>query len=269
MRSTPPERAALEGAFVAACELELRALKPGNVHVFADGHRMTVRDFRLSARAAAPPLCAPGAGVGRRVRDAMAATWEAVGCNTNLGILLLAAPLIVAAERGEADPRGVLAALTVEDAVDAYAAIRMANPGGLGRAEAQDVAEAPSVTLLEAMRLAARRDRIAQQYASGYADVLGRALPVFDRARNAGAAPERAAGLVFLDLLAAFPDTHVARKHGEAAAEALRRRAAALPREPDEAALLALDAELKAEGLNPGTTADLTVACLLAAGLRF
>ncbi|HEU4519894.1 MAG TPA: triphosphoribosyl-dephospho-CoA synthase, partial [Microvirga sp.] len=54
-------------AYREACRAELRALKPGNVHVFAGGHRMTVRDFRLSARAAAPPLCAPGAGVGRRV----------------------------------------------------------------------------------------------------------------------------------------------------------------------------------------------------------
>jgi triphosphoribosyl-dephospho-CoA synthase len=264
----PPDRAALEAAFVEACDLELRALKPGNVHVHAAGHGMTVEDFRASARAAAPPLCAPGAPVGRRVGDAMAATWAAVGCNTNLGILLLAAPLVAAAERGEADPRGVLAALTVADAADAYAAIRLAKPAGLGSAAAQDVAEAPTVTLLDAMRLAAPRDRVAQQYATGYADVLGRALPAFDLARAAGATPERAAALAFLDLLAAFPDTHIARKHGAAAAESVRARAAALPPEPDTAALLALDAELKAQGLNPGTTADLTVACLLAAALR-
>jgi hypothetical protein len=33
-------------AFEEACRDELDAPKPGNVHVFADGHRMTVTDFR-------------------------------------------------------------------------------------------------------------------------------------------------------------------------------------------------------------------------------
>ncbi len=70
--------------------------------------------------------------------------------------------------------------------------------------------------------------------------------------------------------LAAFPDSHVARKHGLPTALALRDEAAALEARLagcDEAvrkdALLAFDASLKARGLNPGTSADLTVACLL------
>ncbi|MBX6323666.1 MAG: triphosphoribosyl-dephospho-CoA synthase, partial [Rhodospirillaceae bacterium] len=33
--------ARIAAAYVAACLAELRALKPGNVHAFADGHRMT------------------------------------------------------------------------------------------------------------------------------------------------------------------------------------------------------------------------------------
>ena len=67
---------------------------------------------------------------------------------------------------------GVLAALTREDARFVFKAIRLANPGGLGRVESEDVAAEPSVTLLEAMRLAANRDRIAEQYANNFATVL-------------------------------------------------------------------------------------------------
>ncbi|HKW53006.1 MAG TPA: triphosphoribosyl-dephospho-CoA synthase, partial [Stellaceae bacterium] len=95
-----PERAMrLQQAYVDACRLELRALKPGNVHVASEGHGMTVAQFEASAVASAPYVSASGKPVGERIRDAIAATHAAVGCNTNLGIVLLAAPLLAAAER--------------------------------------------------------------------------------------------------------------------------------------------------------------------------
>ena len=80
----------------AACLAELDALKPGNVHAHAPGHRMVLADFVTSADVSAPALARAGAGVGTRVRDGVAATMAAVGQNTNLGILLLCAPLAVA-----------------------------------------------------------------------------------------------------------------------------------------------------------------------------
>src|SRR5260370_29433841 len=133
MRVSPD---ALHDAFVAACEAELRALKPGNVHVHGEGHGMTVDDFRASAIAAAEPLCRSGLSIGARIEAAIAETRATVSCNTNLGIVLLAAPLIVAAERAEPGGfrralRATLAQLTVSDASLAYAAIRLATPGGL------------------------------------------------------------------------------------------------------------------------------------------
>jgi triphosphoribosyl-dephospho-CoA synthase len=70
-----------------------------------------------------------------------------------------------------------------------------------------------------------------------------------------------------MDFLAAFPDSHVARKFGAAAAERVRAEAVALVAaglQGDTAALLAFDRRLKHAGINPGTTADLTVASLLA-----
>ena len=83
---------AIAAAYRASCLDELDALKPGNVHAFADGHRMAVADFVASAEISAPHLAEAGAPVGRRVLRAVEATIDQVGQNTNLGILLLCAP---------------------------------------------------------------------------------------------------------------------------------------------------------------------------------
>jgi triphosphoribosyl-dephospho-CoA synthase len=273
--SSPAElAAALRRAFVAACQAELAALKPGNVHIHADGHGMTVADFSRSAEAATEPLCRIGSTVGARIRESVAASLAAVACNTNLGIILLTAPLIAAAESGRTPLRQALAmvldGLTVADAVDAYAAIAAANPGGIGSAVQQDVFAPPTVTLREAMVLAADRDLVARQYATDFTDIFTVGAPRLEAARRQGAAPEWATTLVFLDFLAAFPDSHIARKSGLDTARAVQREAAelrlTLPDDPAAACpvLLAFDRDLKSRGLNPGTSADLTVASLLA-----
>jgi triphosphoribosyl-dephospho-CoA synthase len=269
-----PRAKALRRAFLAACRAELEALKPGNVHVHGEGHGMTVEDFLKSAAAAAPALCRPRSSVGRRIRDAVAASWEAVPRNTNLGIILLAAPLIAAAEDGAGKLRDrvtrMLAALTVNDAADCFAAIAQANPAGLGRVPAQDVATPPTETLRAAMILAAGRDRVARQYATDYEDVFAIGIPRISGCRRRGDTAHWTTTLVYLDFLVAFPDSHIARKYGAGTAERVRRDAAALaqrlPTEPEAAfpVLLAFDRDLKAQGLNPGTSADLTVASLLA-----
>jgi triphosphoribosyl-dephospho-CoA synthase len=272
-----PRRAALQRAYIDACRLELRALKPGNVHVGSEGHGMTVAQFEASALASAPPLTAPGKPVGERIGDAIAATHAAVGCNTNLGIVLLAAPLLAAAENAAAGGlrpalAATLAGLTVADAAAAYAAIRLAAPAGLGRADAQDVREAPTIDLRQAMALAADRDRIARQYAGDYDDVFAIGVRRLRLARRDGDPLDWAATSAYMDFLAAFADSHILRKHGADVAESVRGEAAALAarvgdRPRDErvvADLIAFDARLKSRGLNPGSSADLTVASLLA-----
>lgn len=274
---------ALATAFIAACHDELQAPKPGNVHIHAGGHRMTVKDFEDSAAAAAGPLCAPGARVGARIRGAVAATRRAVGTNTNLGIVLLCAPLAAAADRGDDAPAGlrdrlagVLEGLNVTDATDAFAAIVEASPAGLGRAADHDVAASATVTLRAAMAAAQDRDRIARQYASGFADVFDLGIPAHREALARGHHGEFATLAVYLAFLARFADSHICRKHGTAAAEPVmataatfenRLRAAQNPAAllPD---LLAWDRRLKDAGLNPGTTADLTVATLFAIRLQ-
>jgi triphosphoribosyl-dephospho-CoA synthase len=213
-----------------ACILEATARKAGNVHRFADFDDVTYLDFILSAAAVAGPIGrARELGIGRAVLGAVEATRTLVGSNTNLGIILLLAPL--AAIRDDEHPRAgaarVLEATTVEDARLVYAAIRRSGAGGLGEAAEQDVGGEPTVHLVAAMRLAADRDLVARQYAENYADVFDLALPTLREQIDAGRPVERAIVATHLAILAERPDTLIARKRGvEVAAEASRRAAA-------------------------------------------
>ncbi|MGE5266449.1 MAG: triphosphoribosyl-dephospho-CoA synthase [Deltaproteobacteria bacterium] len=277
---------AIAAAYLTACRLEVRALKPGNVHVFAAGHRMSVADFDTSAEVSAPLVCDPALPVGKRIRCSVEATFAAVAQNTNLGILLLCAPLAAAAEHPSpailADSlKAILSALTHDDAVDVYSAIAHANPAGLGTANAGDVRAAPPAhwTLLDAMRAAAANDMIAAEYATAFAGVL-KAAAQFTAERRAGATPENALSFVFLQHLANRPDTHIVRKHGPAMAARVQTRAAAVlssfgnvratslatRRHHDQ--LMALDSELKSWDANPGSLADLMCAAAFAANLE-
>jgi triphosphoribosyl-dephospho-CoA synthase len=268
-------------AFEAACLAELDALKPGNVHRYAPGHGMSTVEFERSAAAAAPSMGDPGLSIGERILRAVEATRAAVGCNTNLGIVLLCAPLAQAALRrppgqGLRDALAeVLAALDAADASVAFRAIRLAAPGGLGSSPRHDVRDEPSVTLLEAMREAASRDRIARQYVTGFADVFRIGVARLDKLRARGLPESWALTGTYLAFLASFNDSHIVRKFGRANAGAVRQKALELDRRlrggesPSSlrADLLAFDGALKARGLNPGTSADLTVASHFAAAL--
>ena len=151
-----------------ACAWDVAARKPGNVSHASAGHRMQAAQFLRSADAAADAIAERGASVGRRIEAAVAATQAAVGCNTNLGIVLLAAPLAVAAERRAATGSAlawpslledVLAALDRSDSAACFRAIRLAQPAGLGQAASEDVSGEPSLGLRGVMALAAERDR--------------------------------------------------------------------------------------------------------------
>ena len=268
-------------AFRDACLAELDALKPGNVHRFGDDPRMSVTDFETSARVAAAPSLKPAPRWGNASAQASAATIAAVGHNTNLGIVLLSAPLASAAlsdEAGDLRQRlaKVLAGLTVEDAKEAYAAIRLANPGGLGEVPRHGVDAEPAITLLGAMKAAEGHDRIAWNYSHDFADIFDLGLPRFREAGTRGWPAPFATTSVYLGFLSTLPDTLIERKFGSAQALEVQAEAKALADTLSDTAnpatiepeLKDFDRSLKARGLNPGTSADLTVATLLAASLQ-
>jgi triphosphoribosyl-dephospho-CoA synthase len=224
---------------------------------------------------------AAGQTVGRTVLEAIEATRRAVDTNTNLGTVLLLAPLAkVPREQSlESGLAEVLAGLDAADARDVYGAILLAQPGGLGRVDRHDVADPPPEDLSAAMRAAADRDLVARQYADGFAEVLGLVVPWLGEGFDSDWSTAEAIVHVQMRLLARFPDSLIARKCGpEIAQEASARAAAVLDsgRPGDEAysaALSDLDFWLRSDRhrRNPGTTADLIAAGLfvhLRDGLR-
>ncbi|MGZ8947849.1 MAG: triphosphoribosyl-dephospho-CoA synthase [Methylococcaceae bacterium] len=260
-----------------ACEVELQAFKPGNVSVYADGHDMTVADFRLSAEVSAVPLCNPDYSLGEKIFYAVKATREAVACNTNLGIILLCAPLIHAISYTRPDLslrqalNQVLNTTTREDAEWVFKAITLASPGGLGSSDDQDVSEKPTVNLVEAMRLASAKDRIALQYVTGYQDIFDFAVLIYYNAMSKWGHQDWAVVSVYAGLLCQFPDSHIERKYGNQYSEMLASKMSHLSNELSKAEspehtlplIYSMDQELKSMGLNPGTMADMTVATVL------
>ncbi len=277
MKTTTPSTSPISTGEAAtlACLYEATAPKPGNVHPGAAFTDVNFEDFEASAKAIGPVMQdAQSHGVGQTILNAVQATRDAVGTNTNLGMILLFAPLAAISDGRNLsqDVHSVLANLTFEDTRLAYQAIRLANAGGLGQAAEADVCSdpPPSLNLAEAMRLAADRDLIARQYTNGFADVFsGTAKFILE-----GLAEDLGIGqsIIWAHVrqLAAEPDSLIQRKCGPQIARQARDRAATvLSSGPPGAAVFEhavneLDLWLRADGhrRNPGTTAD-----LIAAGL--
>jgi triphosphoribosyl-dephospho-CoA synthase len=259
-----------------ACIWEATARKAGNVHPDARFDDLTYLDFLHSAVAIGPTFAgAPRRRVGIIVLEAVRATRRIVRTNTNLGIVLLLAPLAVAC--GDEDLRvglaHVLADLDQADARLVYTAIRLAGAGGLGEAPAQDVRAEPTLGLRDIMALAQDRDLIARQYANGFREVFEDGVPALVGHLTGGLGLEEAIVATHLELIARHGDTLIARKRGAAeAGEASARAAQVLqlgwPADPAaRRAFSEFDAWLRAEGnaRNPGATADLVTACLFVA----
>ena len=262
-----------------ACIAELSAIKPGNVHMFADGHGMVVQDFIKSADVSSQHIAALNLRVGERILSSIKSTWDAVGCNTNLGIVLLTAPMIQAAYSkdgfSQKTLQDVLNNLTVEDAVKAYEAISIAKPAGLSEVQYHDVHQTPQITLLEAMKVSADRDFIAQQYANGYQEIFNLGVTTYQHYLAKWERSAWAVTATYLAFLAAFEDSHIARKYGKEIAQAIQQESKnhfqhfTSQENPKlyQATLLAWDIDLKKRCINPGTSADLTVATILANNL--
>ena len=257
-----------------ACLLEASAAKPGNItpaHDFSDTTYVDMVRSALALGSAFATERARGHGVGELIADAVQQTGRVTAANTNLGIVLLFAPLVRAAatarpgETLAAATERVLSQLDVQDATAAFAAIVSARPGGLGDAPEHDVRGPARVSLREAMAAAAHRDSIASEYATGYAIVFDEGLPLLAEALRRPATTLEAIVALHVGLLAARPDTLIARKAGAAAADGV----SAAAREVLDGTLSPADFDASLRGddhrLNPGTTADLVAATLLAA----
>jgi triphosphoribosyl-dephospho-CoA synthase len=272
-----------------ACVFDVVSYKPGNVSLmFFHGEPASV-EFLLSAAAIASVMeQAPFQSIGQTILESIRATRRVVNTNTNLGIVLLLAPL--ASVPPNLDLKGglirALIRLTVEDARAAYEAIRLAQPGGLGTVEQQDVVNEPTVTLREAMGLAADRDMVARQYVNDFEQVFEGATYLQEHLRDKQTTISSAVQRAFVQLLAKYPDSLISRKYGREVALRVTARASEVANSGfDEMQMIHFDSwlrhgcaeQLPAEPLtayflptvpgrpNPGATADLVTASLFVA----
>jgi len=272
----------------AACLLEVSAPKPGNVNCQSDFTDLRYEEFLLSAVAIGPAMESAGRqSLGQTILTAIQDTHRIVQTNTNLGIVLLFTPLARELSRlpnssgwNSAEPVNLdrlrksladgLAELTVEDAQKTFAAIRLAQAGGMGRVSQADVSEEPTITLFQAMVLAQERDSIAREYTTGFEITFHTGYPAIKRAYPLTGDFSAAIVQAYLTILAHVPDTLIARKRGmEKAAEvsawaAETLRLGGVLTIAGRESVARLDVALRDERhtLNPGTTADLTAAAL-------
>lgn len=279
-------RTSIEAWVRDACIAEVHAEKPGNVSPSQRFEDINLDAFLRSAHAIAPAIATVASTVdadaestvGKAVFSAIAATRQVVDSNTNLGIVLLITPLAAVPQNGSlsAGIGSVLDTLTVDDAVHAFEAIRLAAPSGLGEVPAEDIAERPTVTLTECMRLAADRDLIAAQYISGFHDVLNVGTSWLQQTSDWPLEKQQwRLAWVALNLMAKYGDSLVHRKCGEAASAEVSARATAVLDSgwPHSTAAMVtykeFDTYLRQDGhrRNPGTSADM-IAAILFASLR-
>ncbi len=264
-------------AVIWACEHEVSAPKPGNVNCFSDGHQMSVQHFIKSAHAIAPVLTQAHLSIGELILESVIATQRVVNCNTNLGIILLFAPLCKAISLCQhikqlpAALKTVLDNLTVDDAVKTYEAIRMAKAGGLGKSQRHDIHDTPTVTLRQAMEYAQDKDTIAAQYLNNYHEIFALGLTNLTFSINSGESVEWATAFAYLKLLSAVPDSLIIRKQGLECANSVVKEAKQIVQKINKnnslsrlkSEITLWDKELKEKAINPGTTADMTAATLL------
>ena len=260
-----------------ACVQELTALKPGNVHCYAEGHDMTVEQFLISAFVTAPIMSNSELTLGSLVYESVRVTQDAIGKNTNLGIILLCAPIAYSAlhDHSKGLRETLVEALNNSDKNDAQLildAICLAAPSGLGESETHNVYDPATAGIREIMSSASSKDLIAQQYANGFAEIFEFGSDVMRQTQARDLSRNEVVSHVYLAFLSEFLDSHVLRQHGREVAIEVKEIANHLYsrikfRNFDSnicSELMNCDKLLKVRDINPGTCADMTVATIFA-----
>lgn len=176
---------------------------------------------------------------------------------------------------------------TVEDTLNLYEAIRICNPGGLGKIEKYDVNNDNSIREIRTDKINLKKifeifkeyDLLSSEYSTGFSIILDEGLPYFFNTFNQFHNPNITTVNTYLKLLSEHLDTLIIRKSGREAAFYVTKKATiilehgGISSEKGLELVFKLDAELqeKKGNLNPGATADLLagiIFCALIFGLR-
>ena len=221
------------------------------------------------------------------------------GGNVLLGHILILAPLAAAAviclKRHlssfidfKINLSKVINGSTVKDTENLYTAIKLCNPGGLGKVNKYDITNKNSieeivtdgVKLKDIFELSKDYDLISSEYSTKFTIILDEGLPYFLTTFNAFKDINMATVNTFLYLLSNHPDTLIIRKSGVDLARHVSKSATQILKYGGISSKKGLkltkrlDKELQIHKgkLNPGTTADLISGIIFSAlifGLRY
>jgi triphosphoribosyl-dephospho-CoA synthase len=286
---------------------EISADKPGNVNLIVGFEGTCYEHFLASAVAARPyfewaaergvevsrgEIRVSDVGLGRIIKDCVMDinSWQRGG-NTLLGTVILLLPIAVAAGMTPTEEEHILEipelrenlkfvveSTTPEDAVDVYEAIKIANPSGLGKAPELDVNDPNSINMIrkgkislyDTFIIASEYDTVCSEWVKNYPITFDVAYPFL--IEQIGKTDDLNMAIVhtFLNILAEYPDTFVARKTGIERAREVSAMAkevlklGGLETSQGRERLREFDHELRESSnfLNPGTTADVVAAAL-------
>ncbi len=258
LRQSRAERAQL------AMMLEVCAYpKPGNVDRCHDYDDTRFEHFLASMIFSRPALDEAERGEGRIgeiIRHAVQQTSVHAGGNTHFGAFILLIPLLYGG-----DIPGAMRAVAKTDVSDAVAfyrafaltAVRTYETDAIdvNNPKALDMLREQEMTLLDVMHHSAKNDMVAREWVTGFpltrrgADLLHSFGPGRDSIVK-----------MFLTLLATEPDTFIIKKHGREVAERTLNKARNVL--DGSLSLTAFDEECIRDGINPGSTADITIAAI-------
>ena len=266
----------LKSAYLFSCKKDIELIKPGNVNLLSSHKDTKAQDYLDSAILSSKELFNQNYSLGKRILESVNVTRSQVNVNTNLGIILLCAPVIQSyIDFNNLDLReGIkktLSTTSIKDTHDLCAAINISSPGGLGDSDMYDTASYPNASIKQIMDYSQEYDRISYQYSHNFSDIFDFIIPKLEFLNRRYESLDISLSLLFIEILAKIPDSHISRKFGDKIAKKTSNNAhdllKILDREYDPdylaKALNNLDYEYKKKGINPGTTADLLVASLM------
>ena len=261
-----------------ACDTEIKSLKPGNVHQYSKSYDMDIKDFFKSSLIISKCLTKNNLDLGKKILTSVNEIQDKIKKNTNLGIILMLSPIatvvqkegIISKEELLKKIKSLIKKQNIKNSTPIFKAILLCSPGGLGSSKKYDVKNHPRTNLFKAMKFSKKRDLIAKQYCNGLEDILNTGIPAYKKFYKKWGKVNWALTGVYLSFLKKFNDSHIIRKKGKKVAINVKKEAkkyyyylinnknlSKIKRK-----LLIFDKNLKSKEINPGTTADLTVATL-------
>jgi triphosphoribosyl-dephospho-CoA synthase len=220
--------------------------KPGNVHRTRDFHDMTFEDFLISGvvigdtvkkavingEKIKTSISFGEAKLGKFILEAVNETNKWISNNTNLGIIMMLMPIAISASISKdlnelkKNIGEILINTTVEDSINLYDAIKIADAGGMGNQKDFDVTDdnakeeliANNQTMFDVLKISSSWDSLANELTSRMPIVFEIGYPTFSKLKK-NFPINLSTVITFLTILSNVPDTLISRKYGNEKAE--------------------------------------------------